>query len=447
MLKQPLLRSLVLIALAIMESACSGNFHSIYRKSTVDVSKASVTMVDAKQRAILQNKEKFCTEPSPDVFSVMAQSASGTAALGKSSDPKTYEAQLAVAYASAEQGATIARTQTVNMLRELMYRTCERYLSGSISPLEMPIQAARDQRMMASMLAIEQLTGAIRPTVVMIGATANGGAGTSNADAAVGINKAFDDKASADKAVKTANDAYAKLNTTTPSCDDLIKADKAGTTIAAADQPRVDPCKKAALDVTNATKSQTDATDRVDALKAVGGQGGGGPVSAAGQTNASIADGGSNPAIVETVATAVTTIVEKSYAQDEFLFLCLKILSPESGLDPKPESRRDSDPDASSIKDLKERCMVYIKTSVDLQASTNRDLLATRVQIEESAMDGKFERFWNKPTAEKQKLVAAAPRGLGDAVPLAKLAAATDKKDAARWFKQVDPKNQDNFSK
>jgi hypothetical protein len=60
------------------------------------------------------------------------------------------------------------------MLRESFYRTCERYLSGAITKPQLVVQAARDQRSMVTVLAIEQLTGVARgqSTIISPGGTA-----------------------------------------------------------------------------------------------------------------------------------------------------------------------------------------------------------------------------------------------------------------------------------
>jgi ABC-type uncharacterized transport system auxiliary subunit len=130
----------VLVALA----GCSANHHSIYRHQVVEA--PSLTVVDAKQRAILSAAPKtgkvaenlrFCAEPSPDVFAVIAQALSAGGSFGQNGDPKTVQAALNAAFSSSEQGSTIPRTQTTNMLREVMYRTCERFISGGISAVEL----------------------------------------------------------------------------------------------------------------------------------------------------------------------------------------------------------------------------------------------------------------------------------------------------------------------
>ncbi|PWR23024.1 hypothetical protein [Zavarzinia compransoris] len=166
-------------------AGCDANFNSIYRSNTLDGDGAEIVLIDAKQRSILTATvptevkvtrardvfgaipgqtetqtvaiQRFCAEPSPDVFSVLAQSYSGALGFGQATDPKTLEVALRAAFSRAENGSTISRTQTINMLRELMYRTCERYMGGGYDELELSIQAVRDQRLIVSILAIEQL--------------------------------------------------------------------------------------------------------------------------------------------------------------------------------------------------------------------------------------------------------------------------------------------------
>lgn len=160
---------LIVAVMPIILSACGAAHHSIFRNRTVRSDGPSIIAVDAKQRTILavphpregatrEQQMRMCAEASPDVFSVIAQSLSATGSFEQTPDPASVRAAASIAASTSEQGSTIPRTQTINMLRELMYRTCERYLNGAISPLEMPIQAVRDQRLIVAILAIEQLT-------------------------------------------------------------------------------------------------------------------------------------------------------------------------------------------------------------------------------------------------------------------------------------------------
>jgi len=178
---------------SLLISGCSANHHSVYRYQELDNNNSAVLAVDAKQRFLIttiseiktctngiQKTEKvrrFCAEYSPDVFSVLSQSSSGSGSFGQSADPKSINVALQAAFSSAETGTSISRTQTINMLKEMMYRTCERYLNGQIGDYEYPIIAARDQRIMVSILAIEQLTGTVTPKPIVIASTGTASTG------------------------------------------------------------------------------------------------------------------------------------------------------------------------------------------------------------------------------------------------------------------------------
>lgn len=148
-----------------MLSGCA-SLNSIHRTANFDdKGRVSILTVDAKQRHLLvspetstdkTNKYRICAEAAPDVFSAYASS------LGLDLGFGAKERNAKLANSIAEAAATVERTQTVNLLRESMYRTCERYISGALTSDQFIIQAARDQRSMVAVLAIEQLTGVVR---------------------------------------------------------------------------------------------------------------------------------------------------------------------------------------------------------------------------------------------------------------------------------------------
>jgi hypothetical protein len=168
---------------AIALCGCA-NWNSIHRTSRLATSDgATIITVDAKQRHLLlmpetdaaaKTKWRVCAEAAPDVFSAFAGSfgAKGSKSGGE------------LSIASAETAASIERTQTINLLRESFFRTCERYASGAINRAQFIIQAARDQRSMVSVLAIEQLTGAVRPKPTIISGPGTSATTLSGADAA-----------------------------------------------------------------------------------------------------------------------------------------------------------------------------------------------------------------------------------------------------------------------
>jgi hypothetical protein len=177
------------LSLVTFSLAACANLNSIHRVSALNA-EGQIELIDAKQRAIISvptisatstemrdqdvsalqsTKFRVCAEAAPDVFSIyaLAAAAEGRASLSPGEDAGRDLEGLAT-LSAAETASTIERTQTINLIRESMYRTCERYLSGAIGAETMQIQAARDQRAMVAILAIEQLTGVVkrRPTIL-----------------------------------------------------------------------------------------------------------------------------------------------------------------------------------------------------------------------------------------------------------------------------------------
>lgn len=177
----------LLLCGALSMAACA-NVNSISRTKT-NYGNGQIHFTDAKQRAILSQRYaqysgdgkerywfyRYCSEPPPDTFSVLGIAAA--AALDTKVEPGKDKITLGLkgALSIAETGSTIERTQTINLLRESMFRTCERFLNGALNETQFVAQAARDQRAMVAILAIEQLTGVVRPqpTVLFAGGNAS----------------------------------------------------------------------------------------------------------------------------------------------------------------------------------------------------------------------------------------------------------------------------------
>ena len=228
---------LLLTSCGLILSGCA-MADSIYRKNTRNPNGQS-EFVDAKQRAVISNRidwqqtnpgedpkpyahQRVCSEPAPDVFSVYALALTGSLSgnLGAGVDAGKQLEALAT-MSSGEAGATIERTQTINLMRESMFRTCERYMNGAIDKNTMQIQAARDQRAMVAVLAIEQLTGVVKRKPTIISATAQAQLSQTNQDLFKKYDVADKAKVKADDELKTATSAhtaskatYGKLNET-----------------------------------------------------------------------------------------------------------------------------------------------------------------------------------------------------------------------------------------
>lgn len=115
------------------------------------------SLLTEETRIVERDALRFCAEPSPDVFTAIASSFGAKGSFGQSAMDVNAAAEIASTF--SENAATIERTQTINILREVMYRNCERFLSGAISKEEFIVQAARDQQLIVQVLAVEQITG------------------------------------------------------------------------------------------------------------------------------------------------------------------------------------------------------------------------------------------------------------------------------------------------
>lgn len=175
---------ILLLLVGTLMSGCA-NLASIYRAHPLPEGQPYLVSIDSKQRVVLSNPGRtekpdnsnivrFCAEPPPDVFTALATSLGAEASLRQSASP---EAAAKLAFTLSENAATIERTQTVNILRETMYRNCERYLSGAISEEEFIVQAARDQQLIVQVLAVEQITGGARAQSTALTTIAKAAAG------------------------------------------------------------------------------------------------------------------------------------------------------------------------------------------------------------------------------------------------------------------------------
>ncbi|BBJ24440.1 hypothetical protein [Candidatus Nitrotoga sp. AM1P] len=372
------LRKMNLLQCTLMSTAvlsgCSANHYSVHQVDLLDSAQSEVITVDAKRRFLVSNVvtetteakpatpaipdtpatkghpampaepkkieqfRRYCAEPSPDVFSVLGQAFSGGASFGQAADPKSMNIDLQAAFSSSEMGSTISRTQTINMLKEMMYRTCERFLNGQIGAFEYPIIAARDQRIMTSILAIEQLTGTVLPKPVVIAATGSASTGQSTNDAILSLDNANKEMAKKKTASETAQKEFAAIDNPEGSCATLM-AKKEDEVTAEEDKTKLKKCKEKQGKLTIAKEEFNSAKNHYDLLASLAGKPG---VSTA-TTNALLlspkteADSNIEQAKSETikaVAFVVDKIVKRSFDQgDETSFFCYSVLNskPEDG--------------------------------------------------------------------------------------------------------------------
>ncbi len=228
---------LVLTIASIGAYSCAGATHLTREKKLPSGPDSGNTiLIDAKQRAItnaiVNGSLRVCAEPSPDAISAIAASAGMTLSKGEA-------AQIATNLSLAEGVGSIGlRTQSIQLMRDAMYRLCEGYVSGAIDGLAFETLQRRFQSSMVAILAIEQLTGAVRAPAVVLGATATEGNAERAADltekteaarkALADARKDQQDKQTASDKAKSDREALEKeladLKAKTPSTDPKEKA-------------------------------------------------------------------------------------------------------------------------------------------------------------------------------------------------------------------------------
>lgn len=389
------------VAAATMLCGCSANYNSI--KRTQGISGGTMTFIDAKQRAIIDRNNKICTEPPPDVFSVYAQSLAASGSASKGTDPTTLGVSGSIASASSETGSTISRTQAYNLLALQAYYNCLSSLNKDSGPLDAPIDRVRLQRLIVSTIAVEQLTGALRPHVVVIGAGGSAGSGGS-AEVMKTLAQARKDDLAAQQALKAAQGEEAALEATDPKCSALAVRVKAGETLTGADLTKQENCKKAETKTTEAKTASDAATQFYQAQLASAGSG----MSSAADAKPGeakmieVGSARSEQTIVD-VANAVKEIVKYNFeSDDETKFFCMRVLFDDNLKADTPTTS------PGATRDLGNSCAALLLT--DVQSRADPALLSRYVasySVVEQDITAAFNRFWPKvATAANQPDIA-----------------------------------------
>lgn len=174
-------RAIVVLVCGSGINACADLTHyNIERELSPD----SAVFMDAKQRGVYRVSrevtdadnnttvfEGICAEPSPDALSAFA------ASLGIDLTVSQQE-RLSVAQSIGESAGSLGiRTAAIEALRDIMYRNCEAYALGGVSEIGIETLQRRFQSTMVAILAIEQLTGAVRaPAITLAGSSSVGAA-------------------------------------------------------------------------------------------------------------------------------------------------------------------------------------------------------------------------------------------------------------------------------
>lgn len=271
--------------------------------------------VDAKQRMVIFTTRKdgtkvTCAEPSPDALTAISSSVG-------SSLQTSSGAIASVASALTESASSIGlRTQSIQLLRDGMYRSCEAYAAGAIDDAEYNRQQRRYQNLMLSLLAIEQLSGAtVAQQVALGGGTAAASVGESANDFANELAEAEKDLDAAKKALTAAE---TKLKEDGDACNSAppppaAKPDACNN--AAANQAAVDEKQEA---VHAAEYKRDTAKLKLSAARSAASASAAGatPAFGAQAPNPKVTDA-SMQYIAEATRTIVSTTLLASFAQEE----------------------------------------------------------------------------------------------------------------------------------
>lgn len=308
----------VLTICSLLSTACAQMTH-LTRTRTLGESR--FILIDAKQRAISSVANVNCAEPSPDALSALAASQGANLSTANG-------ASAAESFAIAEAAGSIGlRTQSIQLLRDSMFRVCESYQNGQLSPFMVQLLHQRFQTTMVSVLAIEQLTGAMRAPAVVLG----GSSSTGSADAIVKLSASREAQAASVEvaqkdytakkadAEKAEQDVASKTAAVATASDDQAKAAAEAALNQGQEKANAANDAMAAADMTLASrKSGLAAIDRALTLAQASGS------AAATGTIESLA---SQPASVEAVANAVTEIVKGTYKLGHTSDFCTALLA------------------------------------------------------------------------------------------------------------------------
>jgi hypothetical protein len=282
-------------------------------------------LIDAKQRAISSVNNINCAEPSPDALSALAASQNLNLATPQGTS-------VGQSFAIAESAASIGlRTQSIQLLRDHMFRVCEAYQAGKISPFMVALFHRRFQTSTIAILAIEQLTGTMRAPAVVLGGSATSG----NADAVLKLTAT---RESVQASVELAEKDLATKTAAAKKADDDVIAKTAALTAAntGGDAAAITAAKTALTTATTTAESATAAkldadgtlAGRKAALAAVDRSltlaQASGSASSSGVIEATSSH---NPGDVEAVAKAVVEIVKGTYELGNTKDFCTVLLA------------------------------------------------------------------------------------------------------------------------
>lgn len=327
----------LLLALAL--SACA-NLNTVERSTSLPGrgdSEGKAIHLDAKQRLAFGKAFGIvCAEPSPD-----ALSAAGSGVGAGASKPGAATANLSAALSEAAGGIGL-RTQSITMMRDALYRVCELYYGRALNSAQVWDLHQYYQKVMVAVLAIEQLTGAVKATQVAVNTGGGSSATSSLNDIEAALAQARETESKRDAEVNAAQTELTTANSGLQAAEGTLaqRVAAGGATPSAAQQQGIDTAQserdqklrerdaaQATLDLKQQLLAQ--AKDTREALEE---QHGKALVSTSATAVAGTQFSGSvntvklDAASTEHIAKAVENIVKELYGQERIVERCMTVL-------------------------------------------------------------------------------------------------------------------------
>ena len=203
------------------------------------------------QKGSFQPRQVVCTEPSPDVAKIVSKSFNMSTALEAVVKQPEANADVAAKVAAAiskSQAEALAqltsRLATIQLLRDGLYRACEAYANGALSPITYSVILSGYGDVMVTLLSGELVAGNFGQSLAVLG--------TQSAGAASAATKAKDD---ADKSQQAVRDAQTQVSAAQQKRNDAQKA--------------LDSCRQPPADGTPPPKCNEQETDLRNAQRDV----------------------------------------------------------------------------------------------------------------------------------------------------------------------------------
>lgn len=407
-LVQKFLRIPAIALAALLGTGCA--YLTTYNKQ-VDLAGSSAIAMDVKQRIAFSREVEIegddhrirklvvtCAEPSPDALTVIGASAGISLKAGTGESDKAID----LAGALSESGTFVGlRTQSIQLLRDQMYRLCEAYAGEGVNSAELKAMHRRFQSTVMGLLAIEQLTHPVVAAQAILTASASSAAGAGTADAAVAAaQKAVDEqrqRVTDQTAATNAKEAAVAKDKTAiqENADALVEASKGTDTSATTTLKNNAKTLQATLEADTAAldKAQLQLRQEEETLKrlqqtlreaqarAVAITGGAGQINNAAGGSLNTTNG---------LAKAVTDIVaevNRSYTRDECFDLLSRLSFPPKSKKPMVPSIQSAAPNGGQPNPTSAPRLEHLTPAVAYAAPDDNKVSTDHVQPRAAMLD------------------------------------------------------------